>query len=376
VNNIVREKLKEVLTRLGHDIYQNPSTLKGALQDLAGDRKAEINALVLAAEEKIPQELISTDNLPIQMLISRLTRKLQDSYGMTEATARWAVESWALTLGKYTEAEIASLNPVSTPTTPQATNASTSSSNPVRVISPPAPTAPANVSGFIEDLGNGLKIEMVKIPAGSFAMGSPGSGNETPLHRVDVREFYMGKYAVTQAQYQEIAKSNPSHFKGADLPVEEVSWQDAKNFCQYLNIYTGKNYRLPSEAEWEYACRAGSRGLYCFGDEENLLEQYAWYSKNSGATTHAVGQKKPNGYGLYDMHGNVWEWGEDVWHENYNGAPSDGSAWVSGGDNRYRLLRGGGWYDDANVCRAASRDWYDPDDGDYNVGFRLVCVLR
>jgi formylglycine-generating enzyme required for sulfatase activity len=217
---------------------------------------------------------------------------------------------------------------------------------------------------------------MVEIPAGSFCMGSPsgvGEDNEHPQHRVMGQSFYMGKYEVTQAQWQAVMGTNPSYFKNCDqCPVEQVSWNDAQEFIYKLNkVGDGYTYRLPSEAEWEYACRAGTTGDYA-GD----LDSMAWYSKNSGDKMRPVGQKQANAFGLYDMHGNVWEWCEDVWHENYNGAPSDGSAWMSGGDSSSRVFRGGSWGYLANYLRSADRGRNAPDFYNSYIGFRVVAVSR
>jgi len=171
--------------------------------------------------------------------------------------------------------------------------------------------------------------------------------------------------------------TNPSHFKNnPQNPVENVSWNDAKAFCQKLSQITGKTYRLPTEAEWEYACRAGTTTRYYFGDNDNQLGDYAWGTENSNGTTHPVGQKKPNGWGLYDMSGNVWEWCEDDWHDSYAGAPDDGTAWIDN-DNRSqsrKCLRGGSWGNDPNICRSAYRSWSNPDDHYYSIGFRVACV--
>src|SRR5262249_15628282 len=150
--------------------------------------------------------------------------------------------------------------------------------------------------------------------------------------------FFIGKYQITQAQWQAVMGNAPSRFVGNDLPAEDISWGDAVEFCKRLSSKTGRAYRLPTEAEWGFSCRANSTGRYCFGDDGGLLEQYAWYYGNSGNQTHPVGQKKANNFGLYDMHGNVWEWCEDVWHENYEGAPNDGSAWLEGGNDIYRVM--------------------------------------
>ncbi len=164
------------------------------------------------------------------------------------------------------------------------------------------------------DLGGGVKMEMVLIPAGEFKMGSPDSDKdaltlEKPQHRVRItKPFYLGKFLVTQEQWEAVMGNNPSQFKGPKNPVEMVSWEDCQKFLGKLNAKsssgTGK-FQLPSEAQWEYACRAGSKTRYCFGDDETPLGDYAWYGKNSGNTTHPVGEKKPNAWGLYDMYGNV-----------------------------------------------------------------------
>jgi formylglycine-generating enzyme required for sulfatase activity len=168
---------------------------------------------------------------------------------------------------------------------------------------------------------------------------------------------------------------NPSDFKGDDnLPVEDVSWDDVQEFIKKLNEKEGTNkYRLPSEAEWEYACRAGTTTRYSFGDSESKLGEYAWYFDNSNDKMHPVGQKKHNSWGLYDMHGNVWEWVQDRWHDNYDGAPADGSAWKSGNDARW-VIRGGGLNYFARCCRSASRFFNGPGPRDRSnvLGFRLL----
>ena len=230
-------------------------------------------------------------------------------------------------------------------------------------------TAPALPTRYrLEDL-----IEFVNIPAGSFMMGSDAWSNEQPIHRVNVKAFRMSKYPITQKQYLAVMGDNPSNFKGDEnCPVESVSWNMAVEFCQKLSQRTGQTVRLPSEAEWEYACRAGTTGKYCFGDDEGKLGSYAWYKENSDSKTHPVGKKSSNAWGLHDMHGNVWEWCEDIYHENYQGAPSDGTAWVNGGDRDQKVLRGGSWKDIAWYCRAAYRDGINARLQLNLVGFRLL----
>jgi len=234
-----------------------------------------------------------------------------------------------------------------------------------------------------ENLGNGVILEMVAIPGGKFLMGSPqGEGNdrEKPQHQVTIQPFYMGKYPVTQAQWEMVSRlpevkidlrSKPSHFKGANLPVENVSWHDAQEFCARISKATGKLYRLPSEAEWEYACRANTTTLYYFGD--TITTDLVNHNNKYGQTTD-VGKFPPNAFGLYDMHGNVWEWCEDGWHENYINAPTwpnNNIPWISQSDNK-RMLRGGQWYLNPSYCRSASRSYNNGDRRNKDNGFRLV----
>jgi len=232
---------------------------------------------------------------------------------------------------------------------------------------------------YTETLPSGIQLEMIAIPAGSFMMGGTDNDDEKPPHQVKLNVFHIGKYPVTQEQYQAVMGNNPSHFKkGGKYPVEQVSWDDAQAFCQKLSKMTGKTYRLPSEAQWEYACRAGTQTRYYFGDNENQLKEYAWYDANSNSQTQLVGQKKPNKWGLYDMLGNVWEWCEDDWHSNYNGAPTDGRAWIDN-DNRsqssYRIIRGGSWLEGSRGCSCFWRNSSFPARRNSFIGFRLVCVF-
>jgi formylglycine-generating enzyme required for sulfatase activity len=240
-------------------------------------------------------------------------------------------------------------------------------------VKPMTPTSISTSSNSLElDCGNGVKLELVKVMAGNFNMGSNEINNAKPIHRVNLREFLIGKYPITQTQYQSVMGVNPSTFKGSQNPVEQVSCGDAFKFCEELSKRIGQKVKLPTEAQWEYACRAGSTGQYCFGDDVSKLGNYAWYDGNAGRGTHPVGEKLANSWGLNDMHGNVWEWCEDVCHESYNGAPSDGSAWLTGGKQNIRTLRGGSWADNFFDCRSAKRYSYDADDRFGNFGFRVV----
>jgi formylglycine-generating enzyme required for sulfatase activity len=216
--------------------------------------------------------------------------------------------------------------------------------------------------------------EMVEIPTGSFAMGSTkGEADEKPLHNVTIAQpFAIGKTEVTQAQWQAVMRSNPSYFVdcGDDCPVEQVSWTDAQNFIKKLNAKTGKQYRLPTEAEWEYACRAGKQEEYCGSDN---ADKVAWNGYNSGSyffkKPHPVAGKEASAFGLFDMSGNVWEWVEDNYHDSYNGAPEDGSAWLNGS---MHVLRGGSWGSDQPFSRAAARSKFGDNFRHYSYGFRLA----
>ncbi|RKZ76017.1 MAG: hypothetical protein DRR19_28940, partial [Candidatus Parabeggiatoa sp. nov. 1] len=241
-----------------------------------------------------------------------------------------------------------------------------------------------------EDLGNGVALDMVSIPGGTFMMGSPDNekdrySDEGPQHRVTVEPFWMGKYPVTQAQWQAVMGNNPSYRKGEKRPVERISWQDAVEFCQRLSEKTNREYRLASEAEWEYACRAGTTTPFYFG--ETITTELANYNMSRGETTD-VGSFPPNGFGLYDMHGNVWEWCADIYYENYNGAPNDGGAWLAEKYQKWslanlfskkdikttRLLRGGSFAHDPSGCRAANRGGGTSDGRGYRRGVRVVAV--
>jgi formylglycine-generating enzyme required for sulfatase activity len=224
-------------------------------------------------------------------------------------------------------------------------------------------------------------IKLAYIPAGEFMMGSASSdydpGNvsgKRPQHKVRISKgFNMGVTEVTQAQWRTLMGYNPSEFRGDDLPVENVSWYGAVRFCKKLSRATGKRYRLPTEAEWEYACRAGTQTAFCFGDDPDLLGEYAWWAENSEGRTHPVGQKKPNAFGLYDMHGNVEEWCSDLFYEEYYAAsPSTDPENTSTGI--FRVLRGGSYLPTsfASYCRCAAREATYARMRDDESGFRIV----
>ncbi|MBK7476684.1 MAG: formylglycine-generating enzyme family protein [Haliscomenobacter sp.] len=217
------------------------------------------------------------------------------------------------------------------------------------------PLAPVQ---YLETLPGGAAFEMIRIEGGSFVMGDDDAPykDEKPAHLVQIPDFYLGKFPVTQALWQAVMGDNPSSFQGPNRPVVQVSWIDVQTFLKKLNTRTGKTYRLPSEAEWQYAARGGHRSQGFTYSGGNKLNEVGWYDENSHAETKPVGLKQPNELGLYDMSGNVWEWCADVWHDNYEGAPDDGSAWTTGGDQDLRVVRGGSWFFDDCYCRVSSRN--------------------
>jgi len=241
---------------------------------------------------------------------------------------------------------------------------------------------------FPEDLGNEVVLEMVYIPGGTFMMGSPAtelcrSDKESPQHQVTVPAFYAGKYAITQAQYQAVMGNNPSYFRGEKRPVDNVNWNEAVEFCRKLSEKTGKIYRLLSEAEWEYACRAGTTTPFYFGDTitpdlVNYNGNFPFGRAPKGRyrqQTINVGSFPPNPFGLYDMHGQLCEWCSDKWHINYDGVPTDGSSWETGTDNYYRVRRGGSWRTAAVHCRAGNRSCRAAGLSCRHWGFRVAVAL-
>jgi formylglycine-generating enzyme required for sulfatase activity len=224
---------------------------------------------------------------------------------------------------------------------------------------------------------NSIGMKFVLIQPGEFMMGSNSANNEQPSHMVQITQpFYLGTFPVTQGEYQVIVGKNPSRFSGdARLPLESISWDDAVTFCNRISespgeVQHGMRYRLPTEAEWEYACRAGSTGQWCFGDDESSLSKYAWFDKNSGGRTHPVGEKEANNWGLHDMHGNVFEWCSD-WYEEYRSSVATSDP--QGARSRsHRVLRGGSWGCAATYCRSACRSFDAPTSRTSNDGFRLA----
>jgi eukaryotic-like serine/threonine-protein kinase len=256
-------------------------------------------------------------------------------------------------------------------------------------------STPQVIQTFPEDLGNGIHLPMVLIPPGEFLMGAPadeldGRNDERPQHLVSITQpFFMSQCPITQAQWQVLMGNNPAHFTGnVNLPVESVNWQDAQEFCRRLSDKTNHSYGLPSEAQWEYACRAGTTTPFHFGKtiDAEIANYRAEDSNYSGKydqgafglfrkqTTPVGSMRVSNAFGLYDMHGNVWEWCEDDWHDDYEEAPTDGSAWIAStsSQNSLKVLRGGSWFFNPRYCRSACRSRGGLGNRSNGLGFRVV----
>jgi formylglycine-generating enzyme required for sulfatase activity len=235
-----------------------------------------------------------------------------------------------------------------------------------------------------QGLGNGLSLDLLLIPAGIFQMGShPHTGNpdEQPQHLVTIKSFLMSRFLITQAQWKAVmGKRSPCRFKGNELPVERVSWRDAQNFCEHLSKKTGRDYQLPSETQWAYACRAGTTTPFSFGetitvDVANFNGEHTFREEPRGFYRHITtkaGTFPPNALGLYDMHGNLWEWCADNWLDDYSSSPRDHSSYQTR-DNPFRVARGGSWHEPPALCRSAARLQVLESDADEFTGFRVVC---
>lgn len=261
------------------------------------------------------------------------------------------------------------------------------------------PKTTQGIKYYEEQLPNGVIIELIYIPGGSFDMGSNDYEDEQPIHRVNVASFYLGKYLITNQQYLSFVEATGRHhpewmeegnryniytgtndgyksigqsLTAVNYPVVGVSWTDATVFCEWLSIISGKSFRLPSESEWEYAAKGGQNNCEFRYAGSNKFKEVGWYSENSHGSTKAVGMKWPNKLGLCDMNGNIWEWCADHWHDNYEASPEDGSAWTTGGAKNDRVVRGGSWYEDDYYCTVSGRARSSSTVRSDNIGFRIV----
>jgi formylglycine-generating enzyme required for sulfatase activity len=430
----VRDALRQLIVRFDHALCDDPPRCEAALRDLCGQHKREISVLIRALKLRVATDLLATSaGLPVPMVLGRLRKRLEDEEAMTAEAAHWAVETWAMALGIVAEpvpmaaataapprvqppVAIDRPEPVrpgkgpiqaSVPTpTPKRAAAPQPPPKPAQKTKPPSPP-PAPVSAFRDRLkGGGEGPEMIRLTPGEFLMGAAdgdtmASDSERPRHKVRIaRPFAIGRFPVTFEEYDRfiLATRHPpaakrglmGHLFGmkenkqrelpgdrgwgrSRRPVIYVSWHDAVAYCVWLSEQTGRTYCLPSEAEWEYACRAGTEARWSCGDDEKALGDHAWFSANSGGQTHPVGEKRPNPWGLHDMHGNVGEWVQDQLHRNYHGAPTDGSA-LKDATGASRVVRGGSWGSLAHGCRCAYRFGSAPAFRDGGLGFRCARV--
>ena len=395
MNERVRHKLSEIVQRYGREICREPKRCKGLLLDhCAGDRR-EVFVLVSALEEQVVADLVEGPGGQSWGLVSsRLVRRLVEHRAMAEDAALWAVESWALALGVISGTEpIAKrrarhdrgTKPHAVPKMPDDSEAAARSVSGLSHV---------NAADVMTSRAGQIRLKL--IPPGEFRMGSLDSDSEAyddekPQHKVRIsRAFYLGVTPVTQAQYEAVMGKNPSYFqRRPDHPVESVTWFEALEFCNSLSrkeslptyylvgrgksvqVCGGAGYRLPTEAEWEFACRAGSEKRYCFGDNRRGLAKFASYWRNPGGVTCSVGQNSPNALGLYDMHGNVWEWCWDGYDGSYYRRSPDVDP--SGMEEAtHKVVRGGGWNDDAIDVRSACRLRFSPEALFRILGFRVA----
>ena len=320
MNDLPRQTLRNLIARFGPSLCEDPKRCKGLLQDACPAHKREVFALVSALEEQIVADLLAGfEGQPCGIIVGRLAHRLADNRGLADGLSLWAVESWALALGMVSDATVSGQAPGQSASAPQQ----------------------AAASDIITTVVGEILLKL--IPAGEFWMGSPDTdhdagGGRKPRHKVRISNaFYLGLMPLTQAQYQGIIGKNPSQFKGMlDNPVENLSWFDATAFCNELSrkeglplFYSmkdqsvevpdwgGRGYRLPTEAEWEHACRAGTETRFCFGDDPAKHHQFAWCYSTIGRSTQPVGRKFPNAFGVHDMHGNVSEWCWDRFDGGY-----------------------------------------------------------
>lgn len=345
-----------LITRFGTRIGEDPKRCEFLLRDVCGEYKREIVVLVAAVKENIPKELMSADrSIPQEHQLERLAKRLYDDHGIILDLARWGVETWLIGLREQT---------------------------PVRngASQEEAKRGEGGITSQTE-ITNSVGMRLRRVSVESLVLKDISAKNAISISK----QFYLGVHQVTQQEFKRITGRNPSHFKSPKRPVENLTWDQAVKFCEELtNLppekFAGRSYRLPNEVEWEYACRAGSSDVFCFGKEESLLNDYAWFAGNSHRETHPVEQKKPNLWGFYDMHGNVREWCQD----RFEDCPIDPNASSMTRRDPYpscvttsglRVVRGGSWSDAASHCQSAVREGIIPSIRSDNVGFRVAMII-
>ena len=389
----IREIIKEILTQLdekGEILLEiansSPPTWRTLFERIRENwRRWQSREKLAARLSQQPKESPLRDVLMVSFLSGRRTRRL--SVGLTDLLRHMLTDGNRVRFGWHSLREwFSQIRELLR--RPTAESEHSPEVEPEEIVIPESSTAkvvadetrigsPTVTSTHRFELPGGVILEMVNLPGGQFTMGGDRFDDEKPRHQVQVAPFAIGKYQVTQAQWRAVMGNTPARFKGENRPIETVSWKDAVEFIERLNrMVIGGGFRLPTEAEWEFAARAGSTTEYCYGDDPQLLGDYAWFADNSDSQTHEVGLKRPNQFGLHDMHGNVWEWCEDDWHGSYQGAPTDGSAWIDANRGLGRVLRGGGWDRNAVDCRSAGRGRNVPGVRRDDLGFRLLRIGR
>ena len=370
MDGFVRQKLYEIIEIYGKSIYYEDKKLEGLLKDFCGEYKKEINLIMLAVRSKIALEMLDfNSNGHIEIILPQLTKRLADDYSINQNSAKWVIDSVSISL-KLIKMDDLKINE----------SIKSVKNIVVSVLEETKNELPDNKLNhdLIIDFDDSIILEMTKIPAGIFEMGSRDSElnrdlDEGPIHVVNItQEFYLSKYQITQGLWVKLMKKNPSKFHNyKNYPVNNVSWNDCQEFIgrlNELNLTTGF-FKLPTEAEWEYACRAGTKTPYYWGD--NMSGNFCWYDGNSEHIPHPVGQKKPNAFGLYDMSGNLMDWCNDWYDENYyKTSPINDPAGPINGT--YRVLRGGSWNLLSNECRSANRDHASPSSKGSYTGLRLA----
>jgi formylglycine-generating enzyme required for sulfatase activity len=386
MNDKARQILKQLLDQHGRDLVNQQGRVKGFLEDLCAGNKRDTRLLLAVVQNGMAKELLQDGGTNLPILIPRMAGQLHDDYGFEPQLAKWAVESWALALG-YRVPQV-----VTPPVIPPGGGEEGGRQEQAGKHQEQSSTQPKHGEAWTEPYTG---MEFVWVPGGVFEMGDvfgDGLEREKPMHTVELDGFWLGRYPVTQAQWMKVMGNNPSYFREPNItfsinnpqflppspgrqsqpnnPVECVSWHDAQEFISKLNSRSKDSlFCLPTEAQWEYAARSGGkRELYAGGND---IDRVAWYFDNSGGKTHPVGQKAPNGLGIYDMTGNVWEWCHDWFDENYYArSPRSNPSGPSGGSSR--VLRGGSWLFNARNCRTAIRLNLTPGYRNSGIGLRLA----
>jgi len=378
VSSEIHTQLQAIVQRYGPHIYQDRRRLVALLKDMLARqaRSWQVKLLILSIEDGVLERLLQQlHRIPEPLLLENHARSFSESFQINPDATRWVIQSWLACFGPY-KAELKSRaparpRPTAAPAPPVKANREPPPLPQLEPVTAESPDAKGSL------FRNSLKMTFVRLNPGRFEMGSPESERERDngerLHPVTItHSFYLQNTPVTQEQWQAVMGSNPSHFKGDQHPVENVSWPLCEQFLERLNGHSEFRYRLPTEAEWEYAARAGKDSAYFYGDSPSSLERYGWYQDNADQQTHAVQQKEANPWGLYDLYGNVREWCQD-WYAPYPESLQQDPQGPTKGN--YKLCRGGSWKFAAAHCRSATRHLMRPGVASSDIGLRLVMAI-